>query len=211
VRRNRIHDVGSNLGYDHAIYVAHASDFQITSNWIYACRAGWGIHLYPDAQRGSITSNVIDGCGAGVTFSGQDTRSSKQNLFEHNIVTNSAGMPGHNPGYAVSGWFNSAIPVDNLARNNLFFANAAGDADPLAGISYTASGNMDADPLYIDPAARDYRLRPGSLAAGYGTWDGTFQAIATCAPRRRSAARLHRAPPPRCRRNQPSPTGSVAG
>jgi hypothetical protein len=173
VRRNRIHDVGSNSAYDHGIYISHAKDFQVLNNWIYDCRAGWGIHLYSDADRGVIRGNVIDGCGAGITFSAYNAEASQDNLFEHNIVSNSLGH-ANNPGFALSGWFNSAVPTGNVARDNVFYNNAAGSYDETLGTSYAASRNVVSNPLYVNRAAKDFRLSPGSPAAAYGIWDGVY-------------------------------------
>ena len=172
VRRNRIHAVGSNSGENHGIYISYAKDFQVIGNWIYNCPAGWGIQLYPDADRGVIRGNVIDRCGAGITFSAQGPRASEGNLFERNIVSNSLGMNG-NRGFAVSGWFNAAVPTGNVARDNVFYNNAAGDYDGFAGTSYAGSANSDADPKYVARARADFRLRRGSPARGI--WNGVFR------------------------------------
>jgi hypothetical protein len=182
VRRNRIHNVGSNSGEDHGIYISSAKDFQIIGNWIYNCPAGWGIQLYPDADSGVIRGNIIDRCGAGVTFSAQDSAASEGNLFERNIVSNSLGMRG-NPGFAVSGWFNDTVPSGNVARGNVFYNNPGGDYDPSAGTSYAIAANSNANPRYVDRARADFRLGRGSAATGSGVWNGVFRVARL--PRRR--------------------------
>src|SRR5262249_29651422 len=54
IRFNKIHGVGACQRFDHGIYVAHSRNFKIEFNWIYDCREGWGIQLYPDAAAGRI-------------------------------------------------------------------------------------------------------------------------------------------------------------
>src|SRR6185436_15751454 len=79
IRRNKIHDVGtvgSEFGYAHGIYVAESRGFKIERNWIYDCPVGWGVQLFPHAIDGVVAQNVIDGCGSGITITGDHTANS---------------------------------------------------------------------------------------------------------------------------------------
>ena len=87
---NRIHDCGRlpATNHDHGIYVATATNTLIRGNWIYD-NADRGVHLYPDAQKTTITGNVIDGNGEGLIFSGEFGVASNDTLVEGNVITNS--------------------------------------------------------------------------------------------------------------------------
>jgi hypothetical protein len=58
-------------------------------------------------------------------------------------------------------WGNkTSVMLDALSTISLTFSDVQG--------GYTGEGNTDADPLFVDAAANDFRLRPGSPAAGTG-------------------------------------------
>jgi hypothetical protein len=167
---NKIHDVGACQRFDHGVYVAHSRNFKIEFNWIYNCRDGWGIQLFPDAAGGRIRHNIIDGCGSGITISGDDGETSQRNLIDHNLITNSVGLQSSNEGTAIAGCCASS-PNGNLVIQNMFWRNAGGSFDNYLGRSYLARDNVSANPRYVNRAAKDFRVR-APRAKKLGLWNG---------------------------------------
>jgi hypothetical protein len=172
IRRNRIHHVGSNFGYDHGIYVAESHNFRIERNWIYDCRSGWGIHLYPHAVRGLVARNIIDGCGSGITIGGEGELHPYDNRIEHNLITNSVGLGRFNPGTAVAGCCDQS-PNGNVVIGNVFWANRGGAFDGYRGQSYVERRNISSNPRYVNRARKNFRVR-GLRARALGLWNGVF-------------------------------------
>ena len=149
---------------------------------------GWG--LYPDEGstgirfEGNLVYDVRDGCfhqhygrdnivrNNILAFSKEGqvavTRSEPHRsfLFERNIVYFDEGrLLGYN------GW-KAGAKVE--LRNNLYW-RAGGKEFDFAGKSFAEwqaggrdQGSLVADPLFVDPANRDFRLQPGSPAAEIG-------------------------------------------
>jgi hypothetical protein len=164
IRENNIHDCGdpANGNKDHSIYYEHVQGGETTDN-VFWNTAAFSIHLYPNAQGHRVTHNVIDGTGqAGAIFAGDGSLASSDNVFEHNIVTGSGR-------YDVTTYWGGTVGGGNVARDNCW---TAGDSGTTGGDGYASSGNVSADPQYVDRAAHDYRLRPGSgclPVVGYDT------------------------------------------
>lgn len=169
IEGNTIHDCGRipASNHDHGIYIAASTNLVIRDNTIYN-NADRGIQLFPDAQHSHIYGNVIDGNGEGILFSGYDGISSNNNIVENNLITNS------NLRHNVESFYPEGTPAGtgNVVRNNCIYgadgwyeeADGSGIANPQEG--FTASNNLIADPGYVNRAAHDYRLAPGSPCAG---------------------------------------------
>jgi hypothetical protein len=167
---NRIHGVGACQRFDHGIYIAHSSNFKIEFNWIYDCREGWGIQLFPDAADGLIRHNIINGCGSGITISGEGSETSHHNRIDHNLITNSVGFGRFNEGTGIAGCC-AGSPNGNLVIQNMFWRNAGGSFDKYVGRSYLARDNVSANPRYVNRAAKDFRVR-ASRAKKLRLWNG---------------------------------------
>jgi parallel beta-helix repeat protein len=163
IEKNRIHNCGQlpSTNLDHGIYLEATTGSRVEGNWFYD-NADYGVHLYPDAQQTVVRGNMIDGNGMGVTISGDDGKSSNDNVVEGNVITNPKLR------YNVESWWPSGNPVPhgNVVRRNCLKPGAR-DSDNNGGIdlsaAFVAYGNPQvADPDYADRGAKDFRLRGGS-------------------------------------------------
>ncbi len=160
IEGNRIHNCGKlpAANHDHGIYVEGADDTRIVGNWIYD-NADRGIQLYPDAQRTTVTGNVIDGNGTGVIFSGEGPASSNDNLVYGNVITNARLREN------VESWWGGAPGHGNLLRDNCVGGGPRDDGDGginTSGGGFSARGNRVATPEFVNRAGKDFRLAPTS-------------------------------------------------
>ncbi len=173
IARNRIHNCGAlpATNRHHGISVWNASDTEISHNLVYD-NADRGIQLFPDAQRTHVTDNTIDGNGEGVLISGSVLVASNDNVVEHNVVTNSTVRDNLETYWPVSG----PVGTGNVFRNNCVTGGARDNGD--GGIQprmdgVLVSGNLVADPGYVNRLAKNFNLAPDSpcaaLISGF-TW-----------------------------------------
>jgi hypothetical protein len=165
IRYDKIHDAGQCDAYDHLIYVSHGTGAQIYDNWIWNDPHGWGVQLYPDAVDAHVHDNVIDHAGSGFVVGGASTG----DLIDHNVVTNSTGLPdaGLPRGVGIS---ESDPGANNTFQSNDVFNNPGGIGnDP----SLKLTANTTTNPGLADASAHDYSVAPGSPLAGWGLWNGS--------------------------------------
>jgi parallel beta-helix repeat protein len=165
IERNRIHDCGTNWpAHDHAIYLEAPRRAIVRNNYIYDNDGGWGLHFYPDADSSTIENNTLDGNWSGITISGEGTRASDGNTLRNNIVSNSYGR------YNVESYWSGAVPTGNAFNGVCVWNPAPGftNFDGGRGTAYTVTGEIVADPLYVNRGAKDFRLQTGSPCAGKG-------------------------------------------
>ena len=141
--------------YEHAFYVQNASHFRITQSIMFTI-SGRCVQLYPDAVDGEVDHNLCDGAGTGVIV---DSASSNV-LITRNIFTNAVVQGGIAEGSTFAG-------SGDVAERNVLWH----DHPPyfqLRGSGFAVRRNRIVPPMFVNRAARDYRLRRGSPAAGYG-------------------------------------------
>jgi parallel beta-helix repeat protein len=173
IERSRIHDCGRlpPRHFDHGIYLAHSRYATITDTYIYD-NADWGIHLFPDAQNSTIQHNVVDGNGSGLIVAGTGDLASSGNHIAYNVVSNSTdrsalGRRGNNYGYNLTSFWGPVVGARNVVTHNCVWGGASGNVNAVNG-GFSASDNVEADPMYVSRVAKDFRLRPGSPCAGDG-------------------------------------------
>lgn len=148
---NTFRDCGSMEHFHHAMYV-NGSRYTIANNLVLGTKA-FGIHLYPELDDSLVTNNTVQGSGrAGIIVA----EGSHGNRVVNNVLTNNAR--GGVTGYDTRG--------SNLVSNNLCWDN--GGACVQAGQGFTGSGNVEADPRYLDAGRGNYRVAAGSPAVGTG-------------------------------------------
>ena len=165
IRRNVFHDCGGFDNYlEHSVYVEWTKDVLVTDN-LFLRSGAYAVHMYPWAQRTTVTHNVMADNGGGAIFAGEAEAASSNNLVSQNVITGSFGRPGIH-----SGW-GGAAGVGNLASTNCLFSNPKGHVDVQSG-GFTSTGNVIANPGYANKLAGDYRLDPASpclAVVGYDT------------------------------------------
>ena len=158
---NRVHDCGRlpATNHDHGIYVATATNTLIRGNWIYD-NADYGVHLYPDAQKTTVTGNVIDGNGEGLTFSGEYGLASNDNLVEGNVITNSRVRSN------VESWYPPGNPIgrNNLVRDNCVRGGARdqGNGGIAGEWGFRVVQTVRAKPAFASRSRDDFRLETGN-------------------------------------------------
>jgi hypothetical protein len=175
IQRNRIHHCGNpgsanSSQLDQAVYVSHAIDASITHNWIYD-NAARGIQLYPHARGTTVTGNVLDGNGVGLSFGGNERHAASDNLVQGNVITNSRVRWNLESSWA------GPVGKGNLVTDNCFLAGNHGidagyynshggiDVNGHPGnspVGYALSSARIADPGYADPGSDDFTLGAGS-------------------------------------------------
>jgi hypothetical protein len=159
---NRIHNCGRlpSINRHQAVSVWNATDTEVSQNTIYD-NADRGLQLYPNAQRTHVAQNTIDGNGEGVMVSGTDGYASSDNVIEHNLITNSKIRDN------IESFWPDGNPVGqgNVARDNCVSGGRrdngdGGIAKQLEGL--VVSGNLIADPEYVNRLGKDFRLQSTS-------------------------------------------------
>jgi hypothetical protein len=166
--RNRIHDCGRSSTHEHGIYAGWVSGGEISDNLIYNVNQGYAIQFYPSAEGLTFEHNVIDGgpttLRGGITFAGAaGATPSSDDIVEHNIITYAAAE-------GIGSIWGGVRGTNNIARNNCLFRNNPNIQTVNGGFS--SRHNLSANPLFVDRAHHDYRLRARSRClrvVGYDT------------------------------------------
>jgi Right handed beta helix region len=168
LRRNRIHDCGSNAvdyNHHHGVYVANAVGGHIVGNVIWSVAAK-AIQLYPNAQKMRVAHNIVDGgrpsIRGSVIIGGNTELASSDNVVERNVI---AYARTHN----IESYWEAAIGSGNIARHNCVWGGVKGNIGPEVG--FTANGNVVAEPQFVNREQRDYRLQPQSRCRAVLRWN----------------------------------------
>ncbi|MHC4620243.1 MAG: S8 family serine peptidase, partial [Planctomycetota bacterium] len=166
ITQNQAHIGGGVHVYHQALGSVHGGDATIANNLIYDNFAndGGGVNMY----NGLLINNTIVGNdavarGGNVTTFADTDPNGARSVVINNIIAgalNAGGLAWAGDSNAIS---------DCIAHNNLW-ANAGGDYYALpdhTGIN----GNISHDPLFMDAAARDFRLQCNSPCVEAGTND----------------------------------------
>jgi len=163
---NAIHDNGpSPIHQSHGIYL-EGVDQLIANNLIYDNHHGYGIHVYPNANRVFIVHNTVVGNGntangsGGMLLGGNELNTVSNTKVVNNVIAFNAtmGIRSFFPEWVVQ-------PEGNEAYSNVGFGNPGGDFSTWqgGGIDYS-NGNTVADPSFLDTGAHDFHLRSESPA-----------------------------------------------
>lgn len=162
LHHNRIHDVRSYSYGGWGIYPDEGtSTMRIENNVVYHCKSA-GFHQH--YGRENVVRNNVFAFNHDAQIMRTRNEPHLSFTFEHNIVDYTEGS------LLGSNWAENNYKFDY----NLYW-NAAGKTIEFAGMTFAqwqAKGqdahSLIADPLFVDPARGDFRLKPGSPAARIG-------------------------------------------
>jgi hypothetical protein len=158
IDRNYIHDIGRDTTRQtHGVYL-QGDDHRVSNNLIVRVPWGFGIQVYDYARRARVVDNTIDGAAYGpIVMGGGGSGPGGTGVSDVDVVNNVlTGSPG---AYGVECYEN---PTNYRIHDNLFFG-----VQSLSDCSL-GSGNVLANPLYVNPAAHDYHVQAGSPAINSG-------------------------------------------
>jgi len=152
---NRIHNCGaSGNTLDHGIYAANFAPgssggpgLTISQNVFYQ-NAGYSVQLYPSGTGAVVSHNVIDGGGlsvrGGIVIDGSPAQN---DTISQNVIA-----------YTKTGAVVQKTGSGHVASKNCFWQNPSN----VTGSGITQTGNITADPTFVNRSGADYRLSSGS-------------------------------------------------
>lgn len=146
IERNIYHNCGQQVNQAHAIYAQESNRLIIRDNIISGV-GGYAMQLYPDAWGTIVEHNIVDAdptVRGAILADGTATNTT----VRYNIISNNT-----------SGYAGIEDRVGTGVANYNCFWNISG-TNTLGRFSMV--GNIEADPMYTNRAARDYTLRAGS-------------------------------------------------
>lgn len=165
----------AHAGEGGAVYTTRASDIKISDAMLLHNTAyiGGGIRMTLNSTGAFVNIMMYDN-SAGIRAS----TSSRVNVLNSTIIDNSSQGVYGSAGYAsVSNCIVRGHTTEVSANNDVQFCN-------IEGGYATGAGNIDANPLFYNEIAADFRLMPGSpcIDAGTDTWLH-IDAVGTTRPR----------------------------
>jgi hypothetical protein len=120
ITHNRLHDCGvPSSNFDHGIYDSYTVGARITQN-IISANATYGVQIFPDAQGGLISANIIFDNGKGIVFGGERGWTSNANRVQGNLIAASR------VGYNVESYWPQGLGTGNIAAGNCLWARGGG-------------------------------------------------------------------------------------
>lgn len=159
---NRIYNNGStaNGNLDHGVYFAYARGACVIANNLFYDNCAYNLQVYPDAPNVVVTCNTLDGGQVHAGGRGGMVAGSETGLTDNLRVI---GLIGTNaPWYAIDIYDPAGSMSGNQAFDSLGFGNGVGNFR--AGGGFTYVNCTSGDPLYVNRAAKNYRLSAGSPA-----------------------------------------------
>jgi hypothetical protein len=160
IRRNRIHDCGQlpPTNHQHGIYLHSPCCAQVTDNWVYD-NADTGIQMFPDADGNHIARNVVYGNGDNLSFGGDSKdgacASSDDNIVERNVMAHPRVKEN------VGSWSGCGRHgTGNVLRENCIWPATFEGTE-----GYSLVNNLYVDPQFVNAAAKDFRIVPGTPCA----------------------------------------------
>ena len=151
----------------YGIFIDNASPI-ISNNILYGSGvadgiSAWGSYGAPEQPQALIRNNIISGFGTGIY-----NPWSLPEVINTTITANLIGVNCFTPSFVIK----NSIIYDNLYGSIVV-------EDPLITYSdieggFAGIGNIDSDPLFVDWANRDYRLRPSSPCRDAGDPDPQY-------------------------------------
>ena len=167
---NRLHRCGNGTSNGHGLYLdAVRGTSRISNNYIYD-NSNFGLQFYKDADGIVFDHNVVDGsvANSGVILAGEAASvcggvgncASDNNTVRDNILT-------FNFDYGLDSYWGGTVGTGNTVQHNCVYGNPVAAFGPPVGW-VNLGGNILSDPMYVNRAAKDFRLQPGSPCAGLG-------------------------------------------
>ena len=161
IRRNKIHDCGRlpPTNHEHGIYLHSPCCAQVTDNWVYD-NADTGIQMFPDADGNYIARNIVYGNGDNMSFGGDSKdgvcASSDDNIVERNVLSHPRVKEN------VGSWSGCGKHgTGNILRENCIWPPTF----QAEGEGFTLLNNFYVEPAYVNAAAKDFRIVPGTPCA----------------------------------------------
>ena len=158
---NRIHHIGRQTFYDHAIYLKAGRRVVVANNVISDITGGYGLHVWGDLDDSWILNNTVyNSAASGFTIGGNSDRGLPDRVVTaNNILAGHAGAGDGHQGYAAKEYQPGA---GNSTRHNLGWANARSSPWQLSLAG--PADNRTTDPRFADVGRRDLAPAAGSPA-----------------------------------------------